>query len=370
MEKKKSNKGLIITIVILIILLLGLAGYICYDKFLTSDEKNNALDDSKKVETKPKEDTNFYSINNLVKNHYLEEITDISRTTSDYVAIKIENGKVYLLKILDEKGEYIESKGEYIEAKGIEGTPKYVWHASPFGGEEAFVVLTNEGEIYYQTSYALYELGNKNFTKLNNKKVKALYDYSSYYPYEIFTLYAEYEDNTFAKISATRNNSGDMTSLKINDITLEKEFAYPDEISGGCNDNTGLFITSDRKLFNRENVKENDSYNYSEIKYNNKSLKVKEAFSVTSSKNNKYILYYVIDEDNNIYVIKQNSSFKITSVKLYKDLKIESYSYNDKKISKDGWACFRRLLTITYKDNSVEKMYIENISTLYDRYNK
>ena len=43
MEKKKSNKGLIITIVILIILLLGLAGYICYDKFLTSDEKNNAL---------------------------------------------------------------------------------------------------------------------------------------------------------------------------------------------------------------------------------------------------------------------------------------------------------------------------------------
>ncbi len=44
MEKKKSNKGLIITIVILIILLLGLAGYICYDKFLTSDE-NNALDD-------------------------------------------------------------------------------------------------------------------------------------------------------------------------------------------------------------------------------------------------------------------------------------------------------------------------------------
>ena len=44
MEKKKSNKGLIITIVILIILLLGLAGYICYDKFLTSN-KNDALDD-------------------------------------------------------------------------------------------------------------------------------------------------------------------------------------------------------------------------------------------------------------------------------------------------------------------------------------
>ena len=38
MEKKKSNTGLIITIVILIIFLLGLAGYICYDKFLTSDE--------------------------------------------------------------------------------------------------------------------------------------------------------------------------------------------------------------------------------------------------------------------------------------------------------------------------------------------
>ena len=55
MEKKKSNTGLIITIVILIIFLLGAAGYICYDKFLTSDE-NNPLDDSKKVETKPKEE--------------------------------------------------------------------------------------------------------------------------------------------------------------------------------------------------------------------------------------------------------------------------------------------------------------------------
>ena len=165
MEKKKSNTGLIITIVILIIFLLGLAGYICYDKFLTSDE-NNALDDSKKVETKPKEDTNFYSINNLVKNHYLEEITSQNGIHNDRVLIKIENGKVYVVKSLD-------SDSKYKETSGIEGTPKYVYSQYQFISA-IFVVITEEGDVYSATSSMSEKTTSKpkKFTKLNTKKVK------------------------------------------------------------------------------------------------------------------------------------------------------------------------------------------------------
>ena len=377
MEKKKSNKGLIITIVILIILLLGLAGYICYDKFLTSDEKNNALDDSKKVETKPKEDTNFYSINNLVKNHYLEEITSQNGIHNDRVLIKIENGKVYVVKSLDS-----DSGSKYKEASGIEGTPKYVYSQYQFISA-IFVVITEEGDVYSATSSMSEKTTSKpkKFTKLNTKKVKSLYSFYTYHPYEALTIYAEYDDNTFAKISPIKDSNGAATGLKMSEVSFEKEFIYPDVVMGGCDLGSetpgvyrGLFITSDRKLFNKLIVDEEGTVKYEEIKYNNESFKVKEVFSVTTStyeglvSPNK-ISYYVIDENDNIYVVKQNGSLKITSVKLHKNLKVKSYTFEEN--FNENYACPKNSLSITYEDNSVEKMEKDvHVSTLYERYNK
>ena len=376
MEKKKSNKGLIITIVILIILLLGLAGYICYDKFLTSDEKNNALDESTKVETKPNEDTNFYSINNLVKNHYLEEITSSNGIHNDRVLIKIENGKVYVVKSLDS-----DSGSKYKEASGIEGTPKYVYSQYQFISA-IFVVITEEGDVYSATSSMSEKTTSKpkKFTKLNTKKVKSLYSFYTYHPYEALTIYAEYDDNTFAKISPIKDSNGAATGLKMSDVSFEKEFIYPDAVMGGCDLGSetpgvyrGLFITSDRKLFNKLIVDEEGTVKYEEIKYNNESFKVKEVFSVTISNDDlgspKTILYYVIDNNNNIYEIKQNSDLKITSVKLHKNLKVKSYTFEEN--SNENTACPKNSISITYENNSVEKIEKDiHISTLYDRYNK
>ena len=48
--EKKSNKGLIITIVILSILLLGSVGYIAYDKFYLNDEKETVKEEQKTEE--------------------------------------------------------------------------------------------------------------------------------------------------------------------------------------------------------------------------------------------------------------------------------------------------------------------------------
>ena len=112
--------------------------------------------------------TNFYSINNLVKNHYLEEITSKNGIHNDSVLIKIENGKVYVVKSLDS-----DSGSKYKEASGIEGTPKYVYSQYQFISA-IFVVITEEGDVYSATSSMSEKTTSKpkKFTKLNTKKVK------------------------------------------------------------------------------------------------------------------------------------------------------------------------------------------------------
>ena len=375
MEKKKSNKGLIVLVVILAILLVGsIVGYICYDKFMV---KNLPSENKKPVSDVASSD-DFYLIDNLVKNHYLKEITSLNGIYNDKVLIKIENGKVYVVKSLDKDSEY---SNKYKEVSGIEGTPKYVYSQYQFISA-IFVVITEEGDVYSATS-SIYEKTTskpKKFIKLNTKKVKSIYSFYTYHPYEALTIYAGYEDNTFAKISPLKDANGAVTSLKMSDVSFKKEFMYPDAVIGGCDLGSdapgvsrGLYITSDRKLFNKLIVDEEGTVKYEEIKYNNESFKVKEVFSVTISNDDlgspKTILYYVIDNNNNIYVVKQNSNLKITSVKLHKNLKVKSYTFEEN--SNENTTCPKNSISITYENNSVEKIEKDiHISTLYDRYNK
>ena len=374
MEKKKSNKGLIVLVVILAILLVGSIGYICYDKFMV---KTLPSENKKPVSDVASSD-DFYLIDNLVKNHYLKEITSLNGIYNDKVLIKIENGKVYVVKSLDKDSEY---SNKYKEVSGIEGTPKYVYSQYQFISA-IFVVITEEGDVYSATS-SIYEKTTskpKKFIKLNTKKVKSIYSFYTYHPYEALTIYAGYEDNTFAKISPLKDANGAVTSLKMSDVSFKKEFMYPDAVIGGCDLGSdapgvsrGLYITSDRKLFNKLIVDEEGTAKYEEIKYNNESFKVKEVFSVTISNDDlgspKTILYYVIDNNNNIYEIKQNSDLKITSVKLHKNLKVKSYTFEEN--SNENTACPKNSISITYENNSVEKIEKDiHISTLYDRYNK
>ena len=74
----------------------------------------------------------------------------------------------------------------------------------------------------------------------------------------------------------------------------------------------------------------------------------------------KNILFYVIDKDNSIYVIEENSDFEVVSSKTYKKYKVKSYKYD-----KDTFT-----LNVTYDNGKTEDIGIDNVSTLYDRYNK
>ena len=87
MEKKKNNKGLIITIVILIILLLGLAGYICYDKYILDKDIYQTLEKCEndlKVSGKEKED----ALNNVNQN---EKNNLTSTNEKNYIVSKIHS---------------------------------------------------------------------------------------------------------------------------------------------------------------------------------------------------------------------------------------------------------------------------------------
>lgn len=65
-EIKKGNKGLVITVVILSILVIALGGYICYDKYLNNDNTNKQTKISKTTKednTKKTKETEDNSIN-------------------------------------------------------------------------------------------------------------------------------------------------------------------------------------------------------------------------------------------------------------------------------------------------------------------
>ena len=90
MEVKKSNKGLIITIIILIILLLGSAGYICYDKFLTKEESK---------QTPPKTEETKEEL--VPQNEFKPEDIKCKGTDTCEKTIKLAyNGKNHELKLI------------------------------------------------------------------------------------------------------------------------------------------------------------------------------------------------------------------------------------------------------------------------------
>ena len=357
--EKKSNKEFIITIVILSISLLSSLGYICYDKFIDVDNKD-------KVQTQNKDENsneNFYSIENLIKNKYIKEITSNSTFEEQY--IKIENGKVYILdyeKFNKEPSKNIDEIG-MIEAKGIEGTPKKVF--SDFVQSHfnyMFLVLTEEGDLYYLSVKS----DNLEFKKINTVKVIRIFGFDTEnigiinYPYDEMTFYAELEDGKLMEISM------DSQLTK----TFEEKWPYPDKIcshnmtaDGFCE---GLVISPDRILFNEKYDNESKSYVYNEIKFQDSEIKVKEALSSITDDDARH--YFIISMDNQIYEVIQNiDDYSITSVKLYKDVKVKEITYSNPD---DHYTTGDEFVTINYADGTNEKFDKTIVSSLYYRYNK
>lgn len=102
MEERKSNKGLIWLIVILIVLVLGLAGYIIYDKIILSNE--NVSDNganSKNTTTLKNEENNVNIIDVNVKSEIIKDLylivpnNDLEVFSEDNYKGAYQNKKVY-----------------------------------------------------------------------------------------------------------------------------------------------------------------------------------------------------------------------------------------------------------------------------------
>jgi len=183
-EKEKNKSGLILLIIGLFILVLGLGGYIVYDKFLSDNSikiNNNSQDPI--VDNNTKEETTekyFYDVKDLKVKGISEYqvFADISKMTNvvetlDFVDFGFENyiatldlsGNVTVLK-------YSESGNEkYITGKlNVTGVIDVVQFQIP-GMEEAdqlLYLLTDNGNVYY------YRIGDIEKNSFNATKVESV----------------------------------------------------------------------------------------------------------------------------------------------------------------------------------------------------
>ena len=355
-EKNKKNKGLIVAIVILILLVLGLSGYIVYDKVLK--EEPVKVEEPKETIEEP----DFYDVSELVKNKYIKKIEESQN--AEY--IKIENGKVYIFNY--EKfaiDEYESSKDlAFVEAKGIKGTPKTV--VSKFvqsAYNNMFLVLTEEGDLY---NLFVVDSVIGEFKKINNEKVLNLYDFYQGditiidYPFNAKTVYAELENGKLMEV----NGKAQMVK------TFEEVWPYPDKI---CNYNVtadgtcgGLVISPERILATEKYDQTNDGYVYEAIKFEDNEIKVKESFSVNG---NNETNYYVISMDDELYEIKQDlTDYSNISVKKISDIKVKDFSFDIPNYNLEFEYGKAKITYINGSSKEFDKVI--TVSTLYERYNK
>ena len=302
---REENKLIKVLVFIILIIFIGLISYLIYNKIVTDKSESGST-------------TSFYDIKNLTDKKYLCEVN--SKEENFYIeepmdaknkAIRIENGKVLVPEDLSNIGSKITIK----EAQGIEGTPDSVYYGYyQTLDTSVFLVLTKEGDVYYSNVVLNNNKKEVNtFRKINSEKIKKLYKFCHeeglVYPTGTLSTYALTKNKELKQIK-----NGEMTSL------FKDDYKYPDVIPTGFDTSNPLkqiFISSDQRPYYAE--KTNNTYTYKEIKYNNLVIKVKDGFS---KEENDKVEYYIIDTDNNLYKVA-NDTKQVTKY----ESKIKSYKY-------------------------------------------
>ena len=341
MEKKKDI--LIKVLFIIIIALCIVIGYIRY----TDTKKEQPKDNNKQEVT-----NDFYKAENLIKNNYLVKVT-----SKDDTNIKIENGKVLL-----------KDNNTFTEVKGIEN-PKYVRYESLYGScNKVYFVLTNDNILYYANNYLSNNQCNipKEFTKVTDKKITNIYAFDGLtkksFPYELLTIYAALNDNKLYQVKGTIYN-GEEIKYEYNGLgkTFEENHYFMNIIMtkwGYEGDNytvsSNYIISWDNKLYYNNKINNDNIYQLkdsTELKYNNKSVTIKDGFTTENDETNKV---FAVGTDNYLYQVnKENTKLEKVSDKKIKDTKYTNDEENNK-----------RYYEITYEDNTTKKYDIINVSTL------
>lgn len=345
---KENIKDIIIGVLLAIILIL--CGVMTYLVNIKEDE----IKDKRVI-------NNFYEIDNLVNNNYLIKVT-----SKDDTYIKIENDKVL-----------VKNNDTFTEIKGIEN-PKYVRYESMHGScNMVYFVLTNDNTLYYANNYLSNGKCNipSEFTKVTDKKVLNMYAFDSEtkrdFPYEFLTIYAQLDNNDLVQVKGTVYN-GNEIEYEYNGLgkTFKENHYFMNLIMtkwGYVGDNylvnSNYLISWNNKLYYNKETNDDNIYQLKdsiELKYNNKSIKIRDGFATFKGKesddvmNYELDLVYAIGKDNYLYKVN-NDNTKLERV-FAKKIKTTKYINEEKNI--------KRYYEITFEDNTVEKYNIINVSTL------
>lgn len=361
MNKEKIKN---IIIVFLLIIIIALCAVIVYKVYTNKSEEINTT-----IFTEDE----FYKTENLVKNGYITKVTSQS---DNY--IKIENNKVTL------KSKDVKNETKTIE---ISGTPKYaksIYANSDKGWNTIYFVLTEDGTLYY-AELDVVGLGTggpytqelpTNFIKVTDKKVLNIYTYNTskenIFPYEALTIYAELENNDLVEVKGSYyepyNDADPIVYLyKGLGRTFKENYYFVDiimtEYDYLYSASSHYLISWDKKLYDNP-YQENDKYNSTELKYNNKSVTIEDGFTTYKDNDedtNDYDIY-VISTDKYLYQVDKDN-LKLERVS---DKKIINSKYinNDKKDENKGYSKYERYYEITFEDNNIQKYNIINVSTL------
>ena len=177
MESEK-NKGIVALIIVLVLIILGLSGYIVYDKFIQKKEPDKVVVEKdcncpkcEECEKCEECDNKPSNCNCPVVSSYLgEKVTSIKKIelTKENQTIKIGNS-TFKMKKDDENKLYIDDEKvtslEYSD--GYE--PDFIYVT------DRFVMFTNVGQFKESIGYAISEKGevtiNRNDSQMDNFKI-------------------------------------------------------------------------------------------------------------------------------------------------------------------------------------------------------
>ena len=227
MENKKNSKGLIVLVIILVLCVLGLAGYIVYDKVL--NKKTPIIDIKECIPTQNKETEN--NVENTDENSFLDKyISETINYSKDYEILNNDDYKSLIKKYIVIGNNIVDNENEV----SINNT---VLSETPWNKISKYV---DNKELYSEMT--------------ENSSIKTV----------------KYED----LLNTKKQLYGDNSSLKKESFNYSNcsEYLYIKELDIFIENNEGCGFTNSEEPIIKLIIKQNDSlfifintYNYTDI---------------------------------------------------------------------------------------------------------
>ena len=352
----KNNKILIIILAIVLVLSVGVGSYFIFDSIYNKEpETNNDLNNqtgNNNVNNETNnnnriEKTSIEILNDLVKRGYLKE-SDLA-SKEDYESFAYINNKGQF--VIKDVGNDENSKE--IVATKIEGKVSKVDLLHSNGGAYGFLVITEDGRLYSQRrnfDYGTHAISKKEFEEIKlPSKIKKIYEREA----ASVNYYILLENNEAYELI-----EGDTIDIKLGDKLSNNTFIEELEVSsypGGGGNYPYLKFSYDGKTYldNETSIYELKDDNNNSISTNYVIYNAIYNYNDDGLILNKsHVNAYIVDKNNNIYVIPKVSVIENGEQKTNTDIK----KYSSKKVKTVSNDSDDNQVIVTYVDGSKEKL--------------